>query len=96
MSALATRTQDRTFYGCPQWCRRLDHDADVVGPSDPPTHYGPEWGDGAVTVQATADTFEAVVFFDDDTVAYVADAAKLRQIAAQMVEAAAWLEGVTR
>ncbi len=38
------RENDTTDYGCPDWCQRDDHCADVVDADNPPMHYGPEFG----------------------------------------------------
>ena len=79
-----------TDYNCPAWCERTDHDADQVGPNDPPIHYGPDFG--TVGVQGRDDHFEAVVYVGDDA-SYVSDPDALRRAAADMIRAAEWIEG---
>jgi hypothetical protein len=87
---MTTTTTTRTTYGCPDWCDRTDHDADVVGPDNPPIHYGPDFG--AVGVQGGAGRpREAIVHLAGEG-QFCSDPAELRRVAADMVRAAAWIE----
>lgn len=79
-----------TFYGCPDWCQRTDHHADLVGPGNSPMHYDP--GFGRVDVRAVGDhtPFAHVVGADNLT------ADDLRKLAADDLAAAEWLEQYSR
>ena len=76
-------------YDCPAWCERTDHHADVVGPNDPPNHYGPDFGRHIWVQGTTGDPNYALV---DLAEGMRMDGAALRQLAANALAAAEWLE----
>ena len=84
-------------YGCPSWCERTDHGADVVDAENPPLHYGPEFGyegmDG-VTVESVTETMEVTLrAWDDALIIRGGDLPeRLRDLAANLTRAAEWLE----
>lgn len=84
-----TTFSDRITYNCPDWCTRVDHDAEQVTPDSPPMHFGLELG--TAWTQSNGVAMEAVVELGGEAV-YVADPAELRRAAADMVKAAEWLE----
>lgn len=76
-------------YGCPDWCERTDHDADLIKTGDYAYHYGPEFGEA---VSIMGHQTELYAFLDFASGAREADPQKLREIAANITLAAEWLE----
>lgn len=50
-------------FDCPDWCERICHTADRVGPGEPAVHYGPTFGNIATQGISTAD-LHAVMLLD--------------------------------
>lgn len=76
-------------YGCPDWCERKDHWADEPGPGFPAVHYGPSFG--SVEPHSDGFTFAAHLLLGDEG-ALVSNTAELRQVAADLLRAAEWIE----
>ena len=81
----------RALYACPEWCVRPDHDADELGPESRIFHYGPEFGSFIGIMGETTEDLAATLTDDnrDDLTS-----GELRQLAADALAAAAWLERV--
>ena len=81
----------RAAYACPEWCVRPDHDADELRAGDIVVHYGPEFGSFIGIMGETTEGLAATLTDDnrDDLTS-----GELRQLAADALAAAAWLERV--
>lgn len=88
-AASAANDEYRTFYRCPSWCVRDDHQADIVDLDSPAVHHGPDFGQ--VGVQERGGVFEALVYLDGEA-SFVSDPAELRRVSAALVQAAEWME----
>lgn len=84
---VAGMTTTSFSYGCPTWCERTDHWADVVNPKNPPVHYSPDFGPFGWRA-TNGGTFE----LDTLEIQATTSAGGLRQIAADALAAAEWLE----
>ncbi|MDQ6526864.1 hypothetical protein RB608_24810 [Nocardioides sp. LHD-245] len=78
----------RRVYGCPPWCVRWDHYAEVFVDGDSALHYGPTFG--AFTPQALGDGLLTVDALSDE--AEDLDAPSLRRLAADALAAAEWMD----
>lgn len=74
---------------CPDWCVRTDHHADVIDADNPPIHYEPELPH--VLLQTVDAEAEAIVFLANHMVT-ASDPDELREVAADMVKPAEWIE----
>ena len=82
----------RAVYSCPNWCSRPDHDADVLSlPSDLGNvyHYGPDFGCFGVSGTSLDDLAGIITRFNDTD---EFTATQLRELAADALAAAEWLE----
>ena len=76
---------------CPSWCVRFDHEADEPASGTLAVHYGPDFGAFiGIMGETTADV--AATLTDDNR--DDPTAAELRQLAADAVTAAEWLEAL--
>lgn len=77
-------------YGCPAWCERTDHDADMIGPADPPRHYGPDFG--LIHTESVGAEAPHALLSDYDGGAQIRlSVDDLVDMAAKAIEAAVWL-----
>ncbi len=78
-------------YGCPDWCERWDHHADVVDETNLPVHYGPQFG--AVWVDSRGDEYYVRVC---EEALKDLTPTRARKLAADAVAAADWAEAARR
>lgn len=79
---------ERTYYDCPDWCTRWDHDADQEEPGKAYAHFAEDIG--ACGPQSVDGRPGVYVHLDGEAL-YVEDADELDRVAGDMVKAAQWL-----
>ena len=84
-------TTMRAVYGCPDWCSRTDHHADGLTPLSDIYHYGPEFG-RHITIMGLGGPLATLEDDNRDDLT----AQELRQLAADALAAAEWLEEASR
>lgn len=87
----AQRAADRVKYQCPDWCERPDHGADEITSPGDVLHYGPDFGEYITPDGATVEDLRVEL---GSLGGVELTAADLRQLAADALAAAEWLETV--
>jgi hypothetical protein len=94
-----TPIKPRSGYGCPEWCDRPDDDRHHVDFQDGRAvidHDGPSWGPyiaaGGFTFAETGEVAELDITISNDIEHRPFTPAELRQLAADALAAAHWLE----
>ena len=77
---------------CPDWCTRTDHAADEITIDRPPLHYAADIG--MVEPQSDGTTHELFVMDqqDDNHFLTITDPAVARQLSADLLRGAQWLD----
>lgn len=78
-------------YNCPPWCQSTDHGPGELEANDGlAMHFGPEFGLAWVQ-QMSGEPFTVMLALEDHT-EMIEDTARLREMAADLLRAAEWIE----